>query len=62
MLDPVVAADGVTYDRSAISQWLLTSNNSPVTGAPMQQTTLTPNTAVRGYVTAYLTAAAASGR
>lgn len=62
MLDPVVAADGVTYDRSAISQWLLTSNTSPATGEPLQHGSLTPNTSVRSYVTAYLTAAAASGR
>ena len=62
MLDPVVAADGVTYDRSSISQWLLTRDTSPITGAPMSHGGLSVNTAVRAYVTAYLTAAASPGR
>lgn len=30
---PVVAADGFTYDKNAITTWLATSHKSPITGA-----------------------------
>ena len=32
MMDPVIAADGHTYERSAIQHWLQGSSLSPVTG------------------------------
>ena len=32
-MDPVVAADGHTYERVAITRWLKTSNKSPMTGS-----------------------------
>lgn len=32
MLDPVIASDGHTYEESAINQWLMSSNISPITG------------------------------
>ena len=31
MRDPVVAADGHTYERQAIATWLATHNTSPLT-------------------------------
>lgn len=31
MIDPVFAADGYTYEREAIQQWLQTHNMSPKT-------------------------------
>ena len=34
MHDPVSAADGHTYERSAIERWIRTSGVSPSTGAP----------------------------
>jgi hypothetical protein len=43
MRDPVVAADGHTYDRSSISRWLQTSDISPLTGTVMAHKTLVPN-------------------
>jgi hypothetical protein len=43
MRDPVVAADGHTYDRSSISRWLKTSDISPLTGTVMAHKTLVPN-------------------
>lgn len=43
MKDPVVAADGHTYDRSSISRWLKTSDISPLTGTVMAHKTLVPN-------------------
>merc|ERR1711998_122226 len=34
-IDPVVASDGITYDRAAIEHWLATGSTvSPITGAP----------------------------
>ena len=30
MKDPVLASDGYTYDRPAITQWLVTKSTSPV--------------------------------
>ena len=30
MKDPVLAADGYTYDRASISKWLATNSKSPV--------------------------------
>ena len=33
MIDPVVAADGVTYERTAIEDWFGRSGDSPLMGA-----------------------------
>lgn len=60
MLDPVVAPDGITYDRTSVQRWTQAHATSPVTGAPMAPGPLTSNAAVRDYVSAFL-AAAASG-
>ena len=35
MVDPVVAADGHTYEREALARWLSEKNSSPLTGQPM---------------------------
>lgn len=48
MTDPVVAADGYSYERDAIAKWFQTSNISPVTGENLHsRTALVPNQAVR---------------
>lgn len=47
MTDPVVSADGYTYERSAISRWFETSRKSPVTGQQLPHTELVPNHSVR---------------
>lgn len=47
MLDPVVAADGHSYEREAILQWFATSNKSPMTGAQMPTTQVFPNYTLR---------------
>ena len=44
MSDPVTAADGFTYERAAITDWLEQSDMSPVTGAVLPNKTLAPNT------------------
>jgi len=43
MIDPVVAADGHTYERSAIVRWFETSNTSPLTAAPLSHKELVSN-------------------
>eukprot|EP00541_Cyclophora_tenuis_P009388 CAMPEP_0116546270 /NCGR_PEP_ID=MMETSP0397-20121206/3136_1 /TAXON_ID=216820 /ORGANISM="Cyclophora tenuis, Strain ECT3854" /LENGTH=213 /DNA_ID=CAMNT_0004070687 /DNA_START=1 /DNA_END=643 /DNA_ORIENTATION=- len=43
MLDPVVAADGHTYERSAIARWLQTSDKSPMTGSLLPHKELVAN-------------------
>lgn len=48
--DPVVAADGHTYDREAIETWLATHNTSPKTNETLQHKHLIPNHAMRGQV------------
>lgn len=47
MRDPVIAADGHTYEREAIDEWLRTTKESPVTGQPMDAQTLIPNLAIK---------------
>ena len=43
MKDPVVAADGHTYERAAISRWLRESDISPLTGGRLPHKELAPN-------------------
>ncbi|KAL8612934.1 hypothetical protein ACOMHN_001017 [Nucella lapillus] len=44
MRDPVIAADGYTYDRAAIQQWLESGRDrSPMTNAVLTHKHLTPN-------------------
>eukprot|EP00966_Prymnesium_polylepis_P242709 5612969-Prymnesium_polylepis.1 len=43
MTNPVVAADGHSYERRAISKWVLLKATSPMTGAPLVDTTFFPN-------------------
>jgi hypothetical protein len=47
MSDPVVTADGQSYERYAIEQWLKTSTLSPLTNEPLAHLALTPNMALR---------------
>lgn len=50
MRDPVVAADGHTYDRAAIQHWLSAHHTSPLTGAALPHRHLTPNYALRSLI------------
>jgi hypothetical protein len=43
MVEPVVAADGHTYEKSAIARWLRTSEKSPMTGQALLHKQLVPN-------------------
>ncbi len=43
MIDPVMAADGYTYEREAIEQWLQTHDTSPRTNERLEHKKLTSN-------------------
>ncbi len=43
MKEPVVAADGHSYEKKAIARWLRTSNISPMTGQELPHKELVPN-------------------
>eukprot|EP00747_Dinoflagellata_sp_TGD_P055878 gnl/TRDRNA2_/TRDRNA2_149780_c0_seq1.p2 gnl/TRDRNA2_/TRDRNA2_149780_c0~~gnl/TRDRNA2_/TRDRNA2_149780_c0_seq1.p2 ORF type:complete len:125 (+),score=16.77 gnl/TRDRNA2_/TRDRNA2_149780_c0_seq1:412-786(+) len=49
--DPVMCADGHTYERAAIEDWFARGHStSPLTNVPLRHKELTPNHAVRGAV------------
>lgn len=50
MSDPVHAADGYTYERKCIESWLQRSNTSPMTGAPLGNSTLYSNCTLRSAI------------
>lgn len=50
MVDPVVAADGVTYERTAITRWLSMRNTSPMTNVRLPNKRLTPNYALKAII------------
>lgn len=56
-IDPVIAADGYTYERASIEQWIKQTSdrgiippNSPMTGAPLENNNLISNFALRSLV------------
>jgi len=57
--DPVVAADGITYERVSIEEWFKKSKTkgsaiySPVHGTEMESMVLTPNISVRNMARAF---------
>ncbi len=54
--DPVVTADGQTYERSWIEAWFARGNtSSPLTNSPLAHTTLAPNIALRNAIEEFLT-------
>ncbi|CAF1464822.1 unnamed protein product [Adineta ricciae] len=48
--DPVIAADGHTYERENITQWLQENETSPLTNESMDISTLRPNHTVKRMV------------
>jgi hypothetical protein len=50
MRDPVITADGHTYEREAIAKWLEAHNTSPLTNAQLDHTHLIPNHALRSLI------------
>ena len=54
MAQPVISADGFTYDRASIEAWLARGKTtSPTTGAPLEHTHLTPNHLVKSMIAEY---------
>lgn len=51
--EPVIAADGFTYSRAAITDWLKRRNTSPMTNAPMPHDNLVSNRAIRNALRDY---------
>ncbi len=47
MQDPVIAADGHTYERDAMTTWLQQHHISPVAGQLLKHTRLVSNLAVK---------------
>ncbi|XP_056145600.1 WD repeat, SAM and U-box domain-containing protein 1-like [Lampris incognitus] len=48
MKDPVIAADGYSYEREAIESWIRAKNRtSPMTNLPLQTTMVTPNRSLK---------------
>ena len=56
MTDPVIGADGVTYERAHIERWLASNSSSPMTREPMPAGTLIPNKALKHTIAGYLSA------
>ena len=52
MVDPVVAMDGNTYERSAIAEWFAVHTTSPLTREEIQPV-LVPNMAIRKLISAH---------
>ena len=46
-------ADGFTYERAAITEWLRTKDTSPKTGATLESKALIPNHSLRSMIRAF---------
>ena len=57
MEDPVVTADGHTFERKEVAAWLGRRNISPLTGEPLPHTGLVPNVVLRGLIQEFREAA-----
>lgn len=53
MRDPVIAQDGHSYERSAITEWFLNNNTSPKTNLRLPSTYIVPNIALRNTIQEY---------
>ena len=53
LVDPVVAADGHTYEREAILRWFRSNATSPKTREPLRARAVVPNHAVRTQIAAW---------
>lgn len=50
MVEPVIAADGHTYERAAMHHWLLQNDTSPVTQAALPHKRLVPNLLIKNAI------------
>lgn len=49
-MDPVIAADGFTYERYAIEDWLSRKGTSPLTNELLPHLGLIPNHAIKSTI------------
>ncbi|KAK9829123.1 hypothetical protein WJX72_004016 [[Myrmecia] bisecta] len=56
MVDPVIAADGHTYERTALEEWFSRNETSPMTGMVLDMKHLFPNIALRRLIQSYMAA------
>jgi len=54
MLEPVITADGHSYDRNSIARWFLKHDTSPITGEKLAKLSLTPNHSLRSSILAWV--------
>jgi hypothetical protein len=52
--DPVIAEDGITYERELIEEWFENNKKSPSTGIEMDNINITSNMFVKNFVNEYL--------
>ncbi len=50
MMDPVIASDGYSYERSQLNMWFERKLTSPITGARMEHKFVIPNHALRNTI------------
>jgi hypothetical protein len=50
MDEPVIAADGFTYEKRCITEWLKKTRRSPSTGAALSSTALIPNRSLEDHI------------
>ena len=62
MSEPVMAANGCTYEKTDLQTWLQDSLLSPVTGNMMEHTNILPNSAIKRSIQAMLSQLAAGRR
>lgn len=56
MSDPVVAADGHTYERTALEHWLQTHDRSPKTNEHLFNKVMIPNHVMRSQIVEHMEA------
>lgn len=52
MVEPVIAADGYTYEKDALEQWLKHNSTSTVTGRSLPHTRFVPNFLIKSAIRA----------
>ena len=50
MEDPVIASDGIKYNRREIKEWFKTHDTSPKTGEILKSKSLIPNISIRNAI------------
>ncbi len=50
MVEPVIAADGHTYEKAAIETWLQQHSISPVTGDVLAHIRIVPNVLIKSAI------------